>query len=61
MRLEIKKLDLRINVGVKGKGGGTFEFNLEDYKQEMTLEEMVEYLKLFEILIKEVLKELTKD
>jgi len=57
MRLEIKKLDLRINVGVKGKGGGTFEFNLEDYKQEMTPEEMIQYLKLFAKL----LKELTKD
>ena len=57
MRLEIKKLDLRINVCVKGKGGGTFEFNLEDYKQEMTPEEMIQYLKLFAKL----LKELTKD
>ena len=54
MRIEIKKLDMRISGGMKGKGGITFEFSLEDYKQEMSPKEVVQYLKLFEQLIKEL-------
>ena len=52
MRIEIKKLEIKVDIEIKEKGKGNFEFGLEGYESELSEDEFKQYLDMIEEVIK---------
>jgi len=54
MQIKIEKLVLSIEGGMKDKAGGKLSFELKNYEQEMEAKELLEMLKTYTELLKQM-------